>query len=178
MRGDFLWLRVLDRDGNVVAVEVGRHLRASSWKGGLNAALKDGRFFGARRKVLPVVAKPPTVNLTGSLGYMGGAWVSPDHRGNGLMSMVAKLTMAHLVRCFEIDTIFGFIKQHHIGLALNAGGYSFNSATELRWAYWAGSAKPESLFMIWVDRQALQERYEAVPIYELTPPLKTGGKPA
>ncbi|MFN3883286.1 MAG: hypothetical protein ACK4Q4_00830 [Rhodocyclaceae bacterium] len=173
----FLWLRVSDAAGQLVGVEVGRWLKAAAWHGGLNGLLLNGSFFGDRRRVLPVLRQPPTVNLSGSLGYMGGAWISPDHRGRGLMSLIAKLTMAHLLRCFEIETIFGFIRQHHIGLALALDGYGFNSATELRWAYWAGSAAPESLYMIWIDRQALLERFEADPVYELKPLPKTGGKP-
>lgn len=176
LAGRFLWLKITDSTGAVVGIEVGRSVIAPRYRGGLKSLLLDRSFFGDRRQVLPVLSQPPAVNLSGRLGYMGGAWISPAVRGRGLMSLTAKLTMAHLVRCFPIDHIFGLIRSHHIGLALNEQGYSFTSATELRWSYWGHSASPEALYMIWVDRAALLERYEAPANYTLKAPPRDGGK--
>lgn len=171
----FILLRVEEKEtGKLVAIETGRSLSAPKWRGGLNALLLNRRFFGTKQIVLPVIERAPAINLHGRLCYMGGAWVEKAYRSSGVMSLLAKLTMAHLVRCFSPCHIFGLVRAHHAGLALMPDGYSFNTATEVRWAYWSPNAAPETLYLISVDREALLERYEASPAYAMkTPGQKT-----
>lgn len=167
----FLVLRVYEiSSGKLVAIETGRSLRAPRWRGGLNRILRDRSFFGTKQKVLPIIEQMPKINLSGDLCYMGGAWVLPDLRAHGIMSLLAKLTMAHLMRCFRLDHIFGLVREKHAGLAIMPDGYSFTTATQVRWAYWSTSAAPEHLFLISVDRDSLVERYMHPPQYLLKKP--------
>ncbi|WP_341893900.1 hypothetical protein [Ferrovibrio terrae] len=176
VREKFIWLRVTDSAGNLVAIEAGRYLKAPTLTGGLNRLLKSRRFFGEHRPTLPVVTTLPAINLSGDLGYMGGGFVAKEHRDRGVMSLTAQLTMLHLMRLFPIDHLFGLVKAQHVARSLRLQGYGFTSATAVRWAYWADSAAPETLFMVHVDRAALIDRVDEQPHYALKKSTIVEGK--
>ncbi|MFC3674687.1 hypothetical protein [Ferrovibrio xuzhouensis] len=172
-----LWVGLEDAQGRMVAVEAGRVIDAPAKAGGLNAVL-NSRVFG---RVLPVVDRPPPVNLTGRLAYLGGAWVDPDLRGRRVMSLTLKLTIAHLVRCYGIDAVFGFVRSKHAGLALAPEGYGFTSATALDLMYLPGEAAADLLCLVWTDPGILAERWSLPADYQIGPAAargKTGKKPS
>lgn len=177
----FLWLEIRDSHKRPACVEVGRYLWAPRLSGGLNRLLLSRRFFGTKQRVLPVLSKPPAINLAGRLGYLGGGFVAPLYREHGLMSLAAQLTMAHLLRCFSVDHVFGLVRAHHVARSLRTKGYGFTSATMVHSAHWADAAAPETLFMVHADRAALVERlcgptdYALVPQPAVTAPLKPEG---
>ena len=160
---DFLWVRVFDQRGKLVAIEAGRVIDAPKKKGGLNAVI-ERNVFG---RVLPVMSRLPSTNLCGRLGYLGGAYVVEKLRGAGIMSLAVKMTTAHLYRCFGIDQGFGFVRLPHIGQAMAPGKYGFTSGTLVDRIYLHGSAAPESLWMAWTDPGVLEERYSREPAYSL-----------
>ncbi|WP_374467369.1 hypothetical protein [Ferrovibrio sp.] len=160
-----LWIGIEDSKGRLVGIEAGRVVKAPVKAGGLNRILND-EVFG---RVLPVITKLPSVNLAGRLGYLGGAWVEPKLRGNGIMSLAVQLTAAHLVRCYGVDSVFGFVRSHHVGLALAAKGYAFTSATVIDLMYLHGSSEAETLCMVWTDPGVLAERYAGPAAYSLRP---------
>ncbi|MBS4046202.1 MAG: hypothetical protein KG075_07660 [Alphaproteobacteria bacterium] len=162
----FLWIEVR-KDATPICIEVGRYLWAPRMFGGLNRLLKNREFFGTKRQVLPVLSRAPAINLSGRLGYMGGGFVEAAYRDQGIMSIVAQLTMAHLLRCFNVDHVFGLVRANHIGRSLQRKGYGFTSATTLSWAYWGDSAGPETLGFVHADRQALLDRLDETPDYAL-----------
>lgn len=163
MEGEFLFVGIYDTDKRLVAIEAGRVIEAPAWKGGLNAAL-DSRVFG---RVLPVIGRAPHHNLSGRLAYMGGAWTDPALRGRRIMSLTLKLTVAHLVRCFEVDAVFGFVRSKHAGLSLAEEGYGFTSATAVDLMYLPGEAAADTLVLVWTDRGVLKARHRAEPNYRL-----------
>jgi hypothetical protein len=163
MTDDFLWLRVFDKRGNLVAIEAGRVIYAPKKKGGLNAVI-ERKVFG---RVLPVMSRLPATNLCGRLGYLGGAYVIEKLRGVGIMSLAVKMTAAHLDRCFGIDQGFGFVRQPQKGQALAPEKYGFTSGTVIDGIYLHGSAAAESLCMVWTDPGVLKERWSREPEYSL-----------
>lgn len=161
--GDMLWVGVEDRRGRLLAIEAGRLVLAPAKQGGLNRIIND-RVFGY---ALPVLSRLPPVNLTGRLAYLGGAWTAPKLRGRGIMSLLVKLTAAHLVRSYGIEAVFGFVRSSHAGLALAADGYGFTSATTVDLMYLPGESQAETLCMVWTDPGALVERWRADPVYRI-----------
>lgn len=160
---DMLWVGIEDPKGRLVALTAGRLIVAPKKQGGLNAVLND-LVFG---DVLPVVSRVPPVNLTGRLAYLGGAWTAPRLRGRRIMSLCLKLTAAHLVRCFAVDAVFGFVRSPHAGLSLAAEGYGFTSASVVDLMYLPGEASATTLCMVWTDKGILAERYVAPPDYRV-----------
>lgn len=171
MDNDMLWVGIeTAKAGKLVAVEAGRLIHAPAKQGGLNRILND-RVFG---RVLPVVSRMPPVNLTGRLGYLGGAWVDPALRGQRIMSLAVKLTTAHLVRCFNVSTVFGFVRSPHLGQALEADGYGFTSAHTVDLMYLPGESAAVSLYLILTDTHVLRERWQSPPNYRLISKKKAG----
>lgn len=161
--GDMLWVGIEDQRGRLLAIEAGRLVIAPKKQGGLNRIIND-RVFGY---ALPVLSRLPPVNLTGRLAYLGGAWTSPKLRGRRIMSLLVKLTVAHLVRSYGVGAVFGFVRSGHAGLALAAEGYGFTSATAVDLMYLPGESVAETLCMVWTDPGTLAERWHAAPAYRL-----------
>lgn len=161
--GEMLWVGLEDARGRLVAIEAGRLVVAPKKRGGLNRIFND-RVFGY---ALPVLSRLPPVNLTGRLAYLGGAWTSPKLRGRRIMSLLVKLTVAHLVRAYGVEAVFGFVRSGHVGLALAAEGYGFTSAHTVDLMYLPGESQAETLCMVYTDPGILAERWQAAPAYRV-----------
>lgn len=166
--GEMLWVGVEDKRGRLLAIEAGRLVVAPAKQGGLNRIIND-RVFGY---ALPVLSRLPPVNLTGRLAYLGGAWTSPKLRGRRIMSLLVRLTAAHLVRAYRVEAVFGFVRSGHAGLALAAEGYGFTSASTVDLMYLPGESQAETLCMVWTDPGILAERWRSEPIYRLEKPAE------
>lgn len=169
LTGRFLWLRVM-QGGELVGVEACRMVAAPVWRGGLRAVARSGKLFAEHGLVLPVLDDKLPVNLTGRLAYLGGGWVHEAHRSKGIMSMMVRLARAHMQRAFSATGAFAFLRARDVPLALTPSGYGFCGAAELPSAYWAASAAPETLFMVWNDTASLHRCLRAEARYQLQRP--------
>lgn len=167
--GRFMWLRVL-HGSELVGVEACRMVAAPRWRGGLRAVARSGRLFAEQGLVLPVLEDRLPVNLYGRLAYLGGGWVHAEHRSKGIMSMMVRLARAHMQRAFLATGAFAFLRARDVPLALTPTGYGFSGAAELPQAYWAASAAPETLFMVWNDEASLRRCLRAEARYHLQRP--------
>lgn len=165
--GEMIWIGIRDHSDRLVAVECCRLIKAPAEAGGLNQILND-RVFG---RVLPVVMRRPPINLDGMLGYLGGAWTDDRLRGRGIMSLTLKLTVAHAVRLWGVDKVFGFVRGHHVGLSLSDGatGYGFSSASRIDEMFLPGEAAATTLCLVWTDEDVLQERHNQTAAFKLKP---------
>jgi len=123
--------------------------------------------------VLPVLTRLPPVNLTGYLGYLGGAWVDPSLRGRGVMSLTLKLTVAHAVRLWpDVSKVFGCVSSNHIGLSLSDGdiGYGFSSVSRIDEMFLSGEATARTFYLVWTDDSILEERHSPSHFREIDIP--------
>lgn len=164
---NFFWVQILDAHRNTIAMCAGRMIDAPANQGGLVGILRNQRIFGDKAAQLwspEIEIEGPAAELSGRLGYVGGGWVMPKRkprtngakdkghpgwRDRGLIGFCVQLVQAHLLENFGANHLIGFVRPHHVDLALSKAGYSFHRTADLRAPYYTGTGFAEPLIFVY-----------------------------
>lgn len=164
---NFFWIQIM-KDMVPVSIGATRLLHLPAWRGGLDRAFRDQSLFIDKTSPLTAPAfEMETTGISGRYAYTGGYYTHPDYQGRGLIGFVSQLIQARAFDLWRIDHAGGFVRANHEQLALNPASYGFRKLVRTKVSYCAGTARPENLTFVWIDRADLDARYRAIPAYRV-----------
>jgi hypothetical protein len=160
------WIAGRNAAGEIVATQAAR---LYSWLGRtLESDLTSLELFYAEpmRQKQPsercLVTAPCARNIQGRVVFSGSTWVRPDYRGQGLASILPRLSRAYAFTRWYSDITMSMVRRKLVeGGVVRAYGY-----TRVEYSvHWLGSAKGDlELAVVWMDREELlndMERFMA-----------------
>lgn len=105
------WIAIRDADDAVIGCDCLRLFETDDFI----ELIRSYRLFFDRKPVLwhhPLRLLVPRdmPQLAGRVVYVGGLWVSPDHRGSKLSTIMPRLARAFCLRHFAMDWLVGFVR--------------------------------------------------------------------
>ena len=160
------WIAGRNAAGEVVATQAAR---LYSWLDcTLENELTSLKLFYAEpmRQKQPtercLVTAPCARDIQGRVVFSGSTWVRPDYRGQGLASILPRLSRAYAFTRWYSDITMSMVRRKLVdGGVVRAYGYSRVEYS----VHWLGSAKGDlELAVVWMDREELlhdMERFMA-----------------
>ena len=102
-----------DASGRIVGTGSGKRFDASTRT--FTDIVDSGDFFAIRPADNPTglatrIRAPIADRMRGTLGYCGGIWVHPDHRGQRLPAVFGRLVNACMVTLWNAEFVLGFVR--------------------------------------------------------------------
>lgn len=160
------WIAGRNAAGEIVATQAARLYRWFDCS--LESELTSLRLFyeTPMRQKQPVerclVTAPCAREIGGRVVFSGSTWVRPDYRGQGLASILPRLSRAYAFTRWHSDITMSMVRRKLVdGGVVRAYGY-----TRIEYSvHWLGSAKGDlELAVVWMDRAELladMERFMA-----------------
>ena len=127
------WLRIEDSHGKIVASHAERIYKCADF---VSEIIETDRIWFDRGVQTPKrewrteVVHPP-VKIRGSIGFAGGMFIVPEHRGSGLSVFLPYLSRSLCLRNYVTDWHTGLVRQNIAASPVPIGYYGFPRTTHL-----------------------------------------------
>jgi hypothetical protein len=174
------WIAGRNAAGEIVATQAAR---LYAWLDRtLESELTSLRLFYAApmRQKQPtercLVTAPCAREISGRVVFSGSTWVRPDYRGQGLASILPRLSRAYAFTRWYSDITMSMVRRKLVeGGVVRAYGYKRVEYS----VHWLGSAKGDlELAVVWMDRAELLADMEHFMATRAAMPLEPAAKRA
>jgi GNAT superfamily N-acetyltransferase len=123
-----------------------------------------------------LVTAPCARTIQGRVVFSGSTWVRPDYRGQGLASILPRISRAYAFTRWYSDITMSMVRRKLVeGGVVRAYGYSRVEYS----VHWLGSAKGDlELAVVWMDRDELLTDMERFMARMEAPEMETVAKRA
>jgi hypothetical protein len=166
------WLRVEDSRGKIVASHAERIYQCQDF---VSEVIESDRVWfdrgvsTPRREWRTEVTHPP-VKIGGNVGFAGGMFIQPDHRGAGLSVFLPYFSRSLCMRNYATDWHTGLVRQNIAASPVPTGYYGFPRTTHLfdgTIPRTAGGFK--DLHLCWMTREEGFVRLQELPSHPRYP---------
>lgn len=158
------WLRVEDSNGRIVASHAERIFKCRDFVTELVETDKIWFENGVDDRAKPwrtEIAYPPA-KIQGTVGYAGGMFIQPEHRGSGLALFLPYLSRSLCLRNFKTDWHTGLIHLNIASSPVPKERYGYPRTARIfdgRCPRTVGNFK--EVHLCWIDRpESIQKLYE------------------
>lgn len=166
------WLRVEDGNGCVVASHAERVFACANF---VEELIETDRIWFAdgiddREKPWRTEITRPPVSIQGRIGYAGGMFIQPEHRGSGLALFLPYLSRSLCLRNFQTDWHTGLIHLNIASSPVPKSCYGYPRTARIfdgRCPRTTGTFK--EVHLCWMDRAESIEKLYQLPTHPRYP---------